>query len=213
MTSQHAIPRTTGKVLHSAASYDLLLWLITFGREKTLREKVLRLARLKKGENILDIGCGTGTLAIAARQQVGPAGMVCGIDASPEMIARADKKAQKAGAQIAFKHSIVEAVPFPDAHFDVVLSTVMLHHLPRKARQQCAAEIRRVLKPGGRLLVVDFDGAEKERNLFTRFHRHGHINFPEMVTILDEAGLQAVTRGAVGISNLQYILAEAPCCA
>src|SRR5688572_3378865 len=78
---------TTGLVLHSAARYDLLVWLITRGRERAFREKVLRLARLKPGESVLDVGCGTGTLAIAARPLVGPAGAVYGIDASPEMIA------------------------------------------------------------------------------------------------------------------------------
>src|SRR5260370_24933651 len=116
---------TRGLVLHRAALYDFALWLLSLGRESAFREKVLRLAHLSPGEKVLDVGCGTGTLAIAAKQQVGPAGTVYGVDASPEMLARAGKKATKAGVEIVLKNALVEALPFPDAHFDAVLSTVM----------------------------------------------------------------------------------------
>jgi ubiquinone/menaquinone biosynthesis C-methylase UbiE len=147
-------PSTTGAVLRSAARYDLLVWLLTLGRERVFREKIVRLAWLQPGETVLDVGCGTGSLAIAAKRHVGTTGMVHGIDASPEMLARAEKKARRAGVEIVFKNARAEALPFPDAHFDAVLTTVVLHHLPRKARQLCAAEMRRVLKPGGRLLAI-----------------------------------------------------------
>ena len=208
---QPPTPSTTGLLLHGAARYDLLLWLATFGRERDFREKVLLLARLQPGERILDVGCGTGTLAIAAKRHVGPAGRVYGIDASAEMIARAGKKARKAGVEVVFKNGLAEALPFPDAHFDAVLSTIMLHHLPRNVRQQCACEIRRVLKPGGRMLAVDFGGPAKGgRGFFSRFHRHGHVKLSDIVAVLSEAGLHRVESGAVGISNLQFVLAVAP---
>src|SRR5215831_15970797 len=90
-------PSKTGKVLHGAVTYDVLVWLMTLGRERAFREKMLRLAHLEPGESVLDVGCGTGTLAIAAKRQVGTTGTVYGVDASPEMIARAEKKAKKAG--------------------------------------------------------------------------------------------------------------------
>lgn len=206
-------PRTTGLVVHWAARYDLLVWLMTLGRERAFREKILRLAHLQPGESVLDVGCGTGTLAIAAKAHVGPTGAVYGIDASPQMIARAGKKARRAEAEIVFKIGLAEALPFPDAHFDVVLSTVMLHHLPRKAREQCAREIRRVLKPGGRVLAVDFGGSAREkRGLLARLHRHGHVKLPEIIALVSEAGLNIVESGGVGISNLKFVLARAPCC-
>jgi ubiquinone/menaquinone biosynthesis C-methylase UbiE len=213
MADLNRTPGTTGVVIHWAARYDLLVWLVTLGRERVFREQVVRLARLQPGESVLDVGCGTGTLAIAAKRFVGPTGTVYGIDASPEMIARAGKKASKAGVEVVFKHAVAEALPFPDVHIDAVLSTVMLHHLPRKARQQCAGEIRRVLKPGGRVLAVDFGGPARERRgLIAHFHRHGHVNLPDMIALLGEAGLNIVESGAVGMRDLQFVLATAPCC-
>ncbi len=163
MTDRNLTPSTTGLVLHSAARYDLLVWLVTLGRGRAFREKVLRLARLEPGESVLDVGCGTGTLAIAAKRIVGPTGTVYGIDASPEMIARANKKARTTGNEVVFKNGLAQALPFPDAQFDAVLSTLMLHHLPHKARQGCASEIRRVLKPGGRVLALWKRRTEKEK--------------------------------------------------
>lgn len=82
---------------HWAFGYDLLLRVIWLGREGAFRKKMVDLAGLKPGESVLDVGCGTGTLAITAKQRVGPKGRVCGIDASPEIIKRARKKATKAG--------------------------------------------------------------------------------------------------------------------
>lgn len=202
---------TPGIVLHRAALYDFTLWLLSLGREGTLRERVLRLARLSPGEQILDVGCGTGTLAIAAKRQVGTTGKVYGVDASSEMLSRAGKMARKAGVEIVLEKGLVEALSFPDAHFDLVLSTVMLHHLPGKIRRLCAAEIRRVLKPGGRVLAVDFGTSPSQKGGFVaHFHRHGHISLSEIVALFSEAGLNIVESGAVGIGDLQFVRAEAP---
>jgi ubiquinone/menaquinone biosynthesis C-methylase UbiE len=215
LMEQNSTPATTGIVLHGTARYyDLMAWLMTRGREGVFREKLIDRARVNSGESVLDVGCGTGTLAIAAKRRVGPTGIVYGIDASPEMIARASKKARKAAVEVVFKNEAVEALPFPDAHFDAVFSTMMLHHLPSKAREQCAREMRRVLKPGGRLFAVDFAGTErKKRGLLAHFHRrHGHVKLADLIAVLSGAGLNIVESGAVGISDLQFVLATAPGC-
>lgn len=200
---------TTGALIHAAAGYDLLIWLVTLGREGRLREKFLRPVRLQTGESVLDVGCGTGSLAIAAKRRVGVAGEVCGLDASAPMIARARNKARKAGLELSFQSGVAEALPFPDARFDVVLNTVMLHHLPRTARQECVGEMRRVLKPGGRLLVVEFGGAASHgRGPIAHLHRHGQIKPRELVELVGDAGFNIVETGMVGIWDLQFVLAE-----
>jgi ubiquinone/menaquinone biosynthesis C-methylase UbiE len=154
------------------------------------------------------VGCGTGTLAIAAKQRVGPTGKVYGIDASPEMIARASKKARKAGVEVVFKNGVVEALPFADASFDAVLSTLMLHHLPPEARQQCAREMRRVLKLGGRVLAVDFGVSGKKKGLLAHIHRrHGSVKLDDMIAVLNQAGLNTVESGALGMKDIQFALA------
>jgi 2-polyprenyl-3-methyl-5-hydroxy-6-metoxy-1,4-benzoquinol methylase len=208
------IPRTGGIVLHSPVLYDLTVWLAFLGKEHSFREKVLKLGRVACGESVLDVGCGTGTLAIAAKRRVGSAGTVHGLDASVEMLARAEKKAKKAGVEVFFKNGVAEAIPFPDAQFNVVLSTVMLHHLPQKARRWCANEIRRVLKPDGRVLVVDFEGfSDQKRTILSHFHRpHGHVRARDIVALLAEAGLKTIESGPLGIRDLQFVLAGDPCC-
>jgi ubiquinone/menaquinone biosynthesis C-methylase UbiE len=204
---------TRGFVLHRAAGYDLLVWLITHGRERAFRERLVDLAHLSSGETILDVGCGTGSLAMVAKQRVGPTGHVFGIDASPEMVARATRKARKRGVDVTFMKAFAETLPFADAHIDVVFSTVMLHHLSKTTRQQAAREIHRVLKPGGRILVVDFGRSEaKQHGIVSRFHRHGYVDATNIIATVGEAGLTVVEHGAVGMFDLNFVLASS-CCA
>ena len=205
---RHSATGTTGRIIHWATGYDVLAWLLMGGRERAFREKLVGIARLKPGDSVLDVGCGTGTVAMVAKRQVGATGVVHGIDPSPEMIARAKKKAARAAADVTFAEAIVEALPYPDARFDVVLSTLMLHHLPRSARHACAREIRRVLKPGGRVLVVDFGPTPHgKKSLIGHFHRHGHVDLHGIIAVLAEAGLHVTESGAVGTRNLYFALA------
>ncbi len=210
MKDRHSAPGTKGRVIHSAAGYDLLAWLLLLGRERAFRDRLVQLARLEPGQSVLDTGCGTGSLAIAAKRRVGPLGSVQGIDASPEMIARARKKASKAGVDVTFTSGGVEGLPIPDDHFDAVLSTLMLHHLPRTAREQCVREIRRVLKPGGRVLAVDFGGPTGDRRSFIdHFHRHGRVDVHDIVKLLSEAGLEIIESGSVGVRDMNFVLGTA----
>lgn len=156
-------PHTAGHVIHGggihgARWYDLVTSVILFGRDKAIREQLVQLAAPAPGEQVLDIGCGTGTLAIAIKPRAG-AGAVFGIDASPEMIQVAQAKSAKAGVQVDFRVALIEALPFPDASLDLVTSSLMLHHLPDELKARGFREIRRVLKTGGRFVALDFAAA------------------------------------------------------
>lgn len=89
----------------------------------------------------------------------------------------------------------------------------MLHHLPRPVRQEFAREMRRVLKPAGRVLVVDFgSGGDGRRGLLAHFHRYGHTNPREVIALLEGAALSPVESGALGMNDLQFVLAKPrPC--
>lgn len=207
---RHSAPGTKGRVLHAAAGYDLLVWLFLWGRERAFRERLVTLARLEPGESVLDVGCGTGSLAIAAKRRVGECGVVHGIDASPAMVARAGKKARKAGVDVRFTHGVIESLPVPDGSVDVVLNTVMLHHLPRAAREQGAREMRRVLRSGGRVLAADFGRSTPgEKSLVSRLHRHGRVDVEEVVGLFNGVGLRVVETGAVGVGGMHFVLGAA----
>jgi SAM-dependent methyltransferase len=123
-------------------------------RDRAIKRRVLRRAAIADGEQILDIGCGTGTLAIeAARAAEGV--RVTGLDADPSILKRARRKAAGAELEISFDEGMSTELPYADASFDLVLSTLFFHHLPDEAKQRSAAELLRVLRPGGRVVVGD----------------------------------------------------------
>lgn len=112
-------------------------------------------ARLRPGEVVLDLGSGGGIDTILAARRVGPDGHVTGLDMLAEMGARAAAHARQAGVAewVTLLHGEIEAVPLPDASIDVIISNGVVNLSPRKSR--VLAEAYRVLRPGGRLCVVD----------------------------------------------------------
>ena len=96
-----------------------------------------------------------------------------GIDPGPEQIARARAKAARRHVPAEFQIGVIEQLPFPDQTFDVVLSTLMMHHLPASLKRQGLAEIARVLKPGGRLVIADFTRKQDRQGQAARFHAGG----------------------------------------
>lgn len=147
---------TSGMIMNWVAPfYDMYCPAVGLGRG--FRVQTLRHAAIRPGERILDVGCGTGVLTRMTLEAAGSSGSAVGIDPASKMIRVARGTAARLGSQAQFKVAAIEALPFPAASFDAVLSSLMLHHLPPHTKRQGLAEVYRVLKPGGRLVVADFD--------------------------------------------------------
>lgn len=211
----HRHPR--GAVIRNARLYDALAGVATLGRDRRLREAILEIAGLSSGERVLDVGCGTGTLAIDVKRQVGREGVVQGIDASEEMIALARKKADSRGVGADFQVAAAQDVPFADATFDVVLCTMVMHHLPRDQREAAIAEMFRVLVPGGRVLIVDLS---REGNRLARLNPialvHGKESLDttrQVEDLVRKQGFADVAMGALGVLNLGYVRGRKPAAA
>jgi ubiquinone/menaquinone biosynthesis C-methylase UbiE len=124
-------------------------------REAGFKRRLLEHARIKAGESVLDLGCGTGTLVIEIKKER-PKAKVSGLDADPAMLERARQKAREAGVRVDFRPGLATELPYDARSFDVVLSTLFFHHLTDEAKADTAEEIRRVLRLGGRLLIADW---------------------------------------------------------
>jgi len=198
-------PQTAGRTIHAARWYDLAAWLCSFGREPSIRRRTVELAGIREGESVLDVGCGTGTLTLAAKRRAG-AGAVRGIDASPEMVQVARDKAARQGVEVDFQVALIEDLPFPDASFDVVLSSLMLHHLPDDLKRRGFLEIRRVLKQGGRLVAVDLSGANGIMGAVMRLmgHRFEEDYIGRLRTMAEESGLADIESGTVS-AGMAYV--------
>ena len=123
--------------------------------EKSVKAALIAQAHIQPGQRLLDVGCGTGTLALLI-QHAHPDAEVHGLDVDQQILDIARHKAEKAGATLILHQGTATRLPYPDESFDCVFSTLMLHHLKREEKRQALMEIYRILKPGGELHVVDF---------------------------------------------------------
>ena len=149
-------PETTGATIHWVPQYDIFASLMGLGVNGSNSRMIIEMSKIKPGDKILDVGCGTGDLTLTAKKYAGASGSAYGIDPSPEGIDIARKKARRSGAEVVFEVGLIEKIAYPDAAFDVVIRRLVIHHLPDDLKRQGFREIYRVLKPGGLVFIADF---------------------------------------------------------
>jgi ubiquinone/menaquinone biosynthesis C-methylase UbiE len=207
--------QTSGSMQGWGKTYDTLVGLLSLGQGQKLRQATIELADIQPGARILEVGCGTGTVALAAKRKAGPGSQVVGIDIAPDMVQQARQKAAKAGLDVRFEVGRIESIPFPDAQFDLVLSSLMLHHIHGDAaRQQGMREIFRVLKPGGRLFIVDATQPENPHlrglvSLVVGKEMLAH-SLQEFIPLLEQACFTSIENGPTASKFLAYLRGVKP---
>jgi len=201
------------RVYVPALGFDLLTplydpFLRFLMREQALKQRLVDQAAIRPGDAVLDVGCGTGTLAI-----------LVGLDGDPTVLAIAREKIARAGVDVELVEGMAYAPPLPPASFDRVLSTLVFHHLIRDAKRATLAGIRSLLRPGGELHIADFgppDGlyARVVFGLIRRFDGAGRTidnlegRLPQLIT---EAGFDEVHEtghAATPFGTLVYLSAR-----
>ena len=132
---------------------------------RPIHEEMIRLAALRDGMRVLDVGCGTGNL-LRTTGRKHPEVELTGLDPDPKALARARRKARRAGVAVRLERGFAQELPFPDGSFDRVFSSLMLHHLDTGSKDALLAEVRRVLRPDGVLVLADAVVTERG---------HGHL--------------------------------------
>ncbi|MBN2713434.1 MAG: methyltransferase domain-containing protein [Planctomycetes bacterium] len=190
---------TKGVVLRRAAYlYDLLEPAMMFFRHNAMASAMSRALNLSPTHKVLDIGCGTGLVTKKISVDI-PQGNALGVDASPEMINIAKHKRESECCH--FENALAESLPFESASFDAAMSSMFFHHVDLKLKLACLNEMKRVVKPGGRVVIADLD---RPWSWFGNFYGYsGYIFFrqPEikenlegcMPSLMTEAGISEIT--------------------
>ena len=150
----HAGSRRAGTTLDRFRLNELVSQLAFAGRRGLVYRRLVAISQVRAGDSVLDVGSSSGYLARKLAAVAGPAGRVTGVDPSSAAIAYARRRALPA---MTFTVGVAQDLDLPDSSFDVVTCTLALHHIPARQRAAAVSEMYRVTRPGGRLLIADFD--------------------------------------------------------
>lgn len=145
----------TGRTIGTPRRYDLVTSVLFAGRRRDSFRALAAASGVTSGDRVLDVGCGTGYFARMLAETVGPRGSVVGVDAAPEMVTHAASRSRSA-VNVTFEVGSAGALSFPDSSFDVVVSSLTLHHLDHADQLPAVREMHRVLRPGGAILIAEF---------------------------------------------------------
>jgi ubiquinone/menaquinone biosynthesis C-methylase UbiE len=169
--------------------YDPLVSLMGFDRA---RQELVSLAKVEPGQHILDVGCGTGTLAVMLKRAFSGV-QVVGLDPDPKALRRARIKAKRAAVSVQFDEGFADELPYQEGSFDRVFSSFMFHHLDEHERVKMLREVVRVLKPGGLFHLLDFVSDHGSPGFLARlFHSHAQMkdnSDQRILELMDHAGL------------------------
>jgi len=194
--------------------YDLIQrWVV---RDTLFKSRLIEQAGIQAGHRVLDLGCGTGTLALMVKRSQ-PDAEVVGLDADPQMLKVATAKAARETMTAKFDQGMAFSLPYPDDSFDRVLSSLMIHHLKTPDKGKTAREIHRILKPGGRLHVIDFGKPRtlygKLVGLFLHGFEEANDNIDgQLPRIFEHAGLRVRETGdfMTFFGSLTFLYGEKP---
>lgn len=203
----HGGRRGAGTTLDRFRLNELVSQVAFGGRRGRVYQRIVSLAGVQSGNSVLDVGCSGGYLARKLADAVGPSGHVTGVDPSEAAIAYARRRA---GGTMTFIMGVAQDLPLPDASFDTVTCTLAMHHVPARQRAAAFREMRRVTKPGGRLLVADFDPARRPLRLHPGGGRmrHAAATVGPLEELAATAGYQVESAGHLPL--LRYIVAIRP---
>ncbi|MEV0143820.1 MULTISPECIES: class I SAM-dependent methyltransferase [unclassified Nonomuraea] len=148
----HAEHADAGGTIDHPRAYDVVANIGFLGRRREIFTRLAALSGVRQGHRVLDVGCGTGYLTRVLAPVAGPNGHVTGVDPSAPMIEHARKKAP---GNCSYLVGEGQSLDLPDASFDVVVSSLAVHHMPSAERGNAVREMFRVLRPGGRLLIAE----------------------------------------------------------
>ena len=203
----HAGQRGPGTTIGRFRLNEVVSQIAFGGRRGRVYRQLVSLSGVRPGDSVLDVGSSSGYLARKLASAAGPAGHVTGVDPSQAAIAYARRHARPG---MTFTVGLAQDLDLPDSSFDVITCTLAMHHVPARKREAAVREMYRVTKPGGRLLIADFDPSRRPLPLHPggRRMRRASATVGPLEELAAAAGYQVESTGELPL--LRYLLAARP---